>query len=250
VNSIAKKDAIGVDSIALKNVELNLQQTVREYFASRARQHVYDSYVGVPMLKMPESLRIYDHLLWQSNANVVIEIGALYGGSTLWFRDRLEAFSRYRSTQDIKVIAVDKNLALARATLEKCDSTSIVLLEHDVVAGGLRELIEPHLPRGPRPLIIEDSAHTFETTLAALQQAAPLVTQGGFFVVEDCYLDGPLRSSFTDGELEYDGIKFGGMTRAMESWLSTSKGKTFEVRRDLEYYGVSGMPNGILQKVR
>jgi cephalosporin hydroxylase len=62
-------------------VEIELGDTVRTYWNARVAQHLNDSYLGVPLLKFPEDLRVYEHLLWESRANVVIEIGTNLGGS-------------------------------------------------------------------------------------------------------------------------------------------------------------------------
>src|SRR3954471_9382448 len=63
--------------------------TLREYWIARAAQHTRDSYAGVPMSKFPEDLRAYEHLLWLTRPSTVLELGVQFGGSSLWFRDRL-----------------------------------------------------------------------------------------------------------------------------------------------------------------
>jgi cephalosporin hydroxylase len=45
-------------------VQVGLDESVRDYWLRRVRQHTNDSYVGVPMSKFPEDLRVYEHLLW------------------------------------------------------------------------------------------------------------------------------------------------------------------------------------------
>jgi cephalosporin hydroxylase len=70
-------------------VHADLADTVKDYWMARVAQHEHDWYAGVRLLKFPEDLRAYEHLLWTSRATVVIELGARFGGSALWFRDRL-----------------------------------------------------------------------------------------------------------------------------------------------------------------
>src|ERR1700741_1584654 len=77
-------------------VEMRLDQRLRDYWMERVAQHTKDSYAGIPMSKFPEDLRTYEHLIWQTDANTVVEIGTQFGGSALWFRDRLVAFAKYR----------------------------------------------------------------------------------------------------------------------------------------------------------
>jgi cephalosporin hydroxylase len=74
-------------------VEVEFDEPVRGYWARRADQVMRDSYAGVQMFKFPEDLRVYEHLMWLSRPDVVIEIGAYFGGSSLWFRDRLRALA-------------------------------------------------------------------------------------------------------------------------------------------------------------
>jgi cephalosporin hydroxylase len=54
-----------------------------------------DSYAGVQMYKFPDDLRVDEHLMWLARPNVVIEIGSYFGGSALWFRDRLRTRDTY-----------------------------------------------------------------------------------------------------------------------------------------------------------
>ena len=62
-----------------------------DYWRARVEQHFHDTYAGVQMTKFPEDLRTYEHLLWESAANVVIEFGsygwaASCGSATAWRR--------------------------------------------------------------------------------------------------------------------------------------------------------------------
>jgi cephalosporin hydroxylase len=54
---------------------------VRQYWHKRVSSHKRDSYAGVRLAKFPEDLRVYEHLIWASKPNVVIEIGTLCGGA-------------------------------------------------------------------------------------------------------------------------------------------------------------------------
>src|ERR1022692_3978230 len=110
-------------------------QSIRDYWAARASQHLKDSYMGVPMMKFPEDLRVYEHLLHASQANVVLELGSFHGGSALWFRDRLRALSSYGHYANYHVISVDLYPDRARAQLSRVDpkyQERITMLRGDV----------------------------------------------------------------------------------------------------------------------
>jgi cephalosporin hydroxylase len=90
-------------------------------------------------------------------------------------------------------------------------------------------------------MVIEDSAHVYETTRAALELYSDLIPPGGFFVVEDGCVDVPwmrIKQDWPEGVLP-----------ALDEWLATPQGSAFRVRRDLEVYGVSCHPSGFLQRV-
>ena len=56
--------------------EQRLRRPLSEHWFDRLDRHFSDSYAGVPLLKFPEDLRVYEHLLWDMHADVAIEIGA------------------------------------------------------------------------------------------------------------------------------------------------------------------------------
>jgi cephalosporin hydroxylase len=221
-------------------VEVDLHEPgLRDYWRARADQHVRDSYAGVPLSKFPEDLRVYEHLLWLDRPDTVIELGAQWGGSALWFRDRLAALHAYgRIADPPTVISVDIAQEVARRTLDGCgNAAGIALVEGDVCDPQVADQVGALI--GRRCLVVEDSAHTYETTRGALENYARFVAPGGYMVVEDgCVDDELLRLA--------DWPR--GVIPALEDWLAGPAGEDFEVRRDLELYGVTCHPSGFLQR--
>jgi cephalosporin hydroxylase/ribosome-associated translation inhibitor RaiA len=223
---------------------LDLGATVRKYWLERVARHKRDSYAGVRLAKFPEDLRVYEHLIWASKPNVVIEIGTLRGGSALWFRDRLRTLVSYGHIGQPLVVSIDLDIAGAREDIRAADPAyqeTIVLLEGDVTDPELPDEVEALLPPHARCLVVEDSAHVFETTMAALRGFARFVPPEGFFVVEDGSVDHEemrLRPDWPRGVLP-----------AVRGWLETAEGRKFRVRRDLELYGITAHPEGFLQRV-
>ena len=226
-------------------VEIALGEPVREYWLRRAIQHTSDRYAGIPMSKFPEDLRVYEHILWSMRPSVVIELGTDFGGSALWFRDRLAALRRYGGSDVVQVISIDKDLERPRAALVQADpgyADSITLVEGDVTDPNLPKQVAELLPADARCFVVEDSAHTYETTYAALEGFARFVPLGGFFVVEDGCVDIDERRASEAWPR--------GVLPALHDWLRTAAGAAFEIRRDLELYGISCHPEGFLQRVR
>jgi cephalosporin hydroxylase/SAM-dependent methyltransferase len=225
-------------------VSVRLDDQVRDYLRRRLQTHTSDSYGGVVMQKFPEDLRLYEHLLWASRANVVIEIGTLHGAGSLWFRDRLRTAASYgRIADDWVVISVDIDHGPAQAALPQADPSwneRIKLVTGDIrdprVVARAKDLVPP----GASCFIVEDSAHEFDTTKAALEGFSDLVPLGGYFVVEDGVVDVE--------DLRLDGWPRG-VLPAIDDWLATARGSAFQRRRDVERYGITCHPGGFLQRV-
>ena len=218
--------------------------SMADYWRARARQHTTDEYLGITMSKFPEDLRVYEQLLWMARPDVVIELGAQFGASALWLRDRLRTLASYGRVSAPQVMSVDLDTSRAREGVARVDpayADSITFLEGDVCDPELRDRVGRQIPSNARCLVIEDSAHTSETTTAALRLYADLVPVGGFFVVEDGCVD-------VDW-MRIDASWPRGVLPAIDAWLASPQGASYLVRRELEVYGLTCHPGGFLQRV-
>jgi cephalosporin hydroxylase len=224
-------------------VERRLASSLRGYWLDRAAQHTHDSYAGVPISKFPEDLRVYEHLMWADRTNVVIELGSDCGGSALWFRDRLQTLAAYGLISEFRVITIDIRAEEARVHLDGADprwEENIVLVPGDVRDENLPALVAELVPPRSRCFVVEDSAHVYDTTTAALAGFAQFVPPGGFFMVEDGCVD--------IAAMRLDECWPRGVLPAIKSWLATPEGGGFIIRRDLELYGMTCHPGGLLQR--
>lgn len=225
-------------------VRADLTAPLRAYWLARAAQHLRDSYAGVPMSKFPEDLRVYEHLLWADRSEVVVEIGAYEGGSALWFRDRLRTMVAYgRIATAPLVVSLDVDQTVARANLARVSpgyEREIVLVEGDIADPRAVADVVAAIPTGRRCLVVEDSAHVYETTRAALDGFSGLVPPGGYFIVEDGCVDVEAMRADPDWPR--------GVLPAIADWLASPAGAAFRQRRDLEIYGISCHPGGFLQR--
>ena len=225
-------------------MEERLGEPLRDLFRERLGTVFGDRYAGVLTMKFPEDLRVYEHLLWESAADTVIEIGAHSGGSALWFRDRLLALRRYgRISAEPRVVAIDLDTSVARGNLAAVDPAferEIALLDGDVTDPALPERVAALLAPGARCFVVEDSAHTYETTAAALRGFARFVSPGGWFVVEDGCVDIEELRPAADWPR--------GVRPAIADWLAAPEGSAFSVRREAERYGLTCHPGGFLQR--
>jgi cephalosporin hydroxylase len=226
-------------------VTVDLHAPALDYLHARLKQSMFDTYAGIPMLKFPEDLRTYEHILWSERVEVVVELGAQTGGSALWFRDRLRVLAAYGQIRSPRVVSVDVDISEAQAHLSAVDSQyerDITLVGGDLLDPSVVEQVRACVPHGASCLVIDDSAHTYDSTLGALRGFAGLVQPGGFFVVEDGSVD------IEEMRIHPDWPR--GVLPAIHTWLSTPEGSSFTQRRDFELYGISAHPEGFLQRHR
>ena len=93
------------------------------------------------------------------------------------------------------------------------------------------------MARGKKVMIVEDSAHDYDTTLAALELYSSLVKQGQFFIVEDTIVDYPDLTIFGDH----------GVIPAINHFL---KENPRFVKRDMALYGVTMHMEGWLEAMK
>jgi len=213
------------------------------FWRVRLAQHLTDWYCGIRISKFPEDLRVLEHLLWAQRPEAVVEIGCQFGAGALWYADRLEALTRYGGAVAPLVVAIDIDVGEARRALDTVDpdwGRRIVLVEGDAASTEVAEQVRTALGGRRNCLVVEDSAHVYETTLAALELYSDLVPRGGFFVVEDGIVD--------DEELRLADDWPRGVVPAITEFLASPAGAQFRQRLDLELYGITCHPGGFLQR--
>jgi cephalosporin hydroxylase len=137
------------------------------------------------------------------------------------------------------VISIDIDVAQARAALAALGSR-VTLIEGDVLDPDLPAEVAQNVPHDAVCFVVEDSAHQFDTTLAALRGFARFVKPRGYFVVEDGCVD--------VDEMRLDPTWPRGVLPAISQFVTSEEGRDFAVRRELERYGISCHVCGFLQR--
>ena len=189
------------------------------------------SYRGIPMLKNPFEVALYQTLLWQAKPQTIIEIGSYLGASALWMADLMRSFGLSGQVLSIDIQPPD-------ASFERDDIRFI--------AGDARRLGETLsaeiLSTLPRPLlVIEDSVHDVETTLAVLRFFDRVLEPGEYIVIEDGLVtDLGVAHRFS-----------GGPGRAISQFLLESEGRYQIDSAFCDHYGhnFTGNPNGYLRRI-
>jgi cephalosporin hydroxylase len=131
-------------------------------------------YRGRLFLKSPFDIVLYMQLIQRLRPRTVIEIGTKEGGSALWFADMLHLHQL-----DGRVVSVDQDETPAledqRITFIRGDARHLADCLSSKLLGSLM-----------RPwLVIEDSAHLYETTIEVLEFFHRLLESGDYIAVED-----------------------------------------------------------------
>jgi cephalosporin hydroxylase len=150
-----------------------------------------NSYRGIPLLKSPFDICLYMQLISRLKPLTVLEIGTKFGGSALWFADMLTTHGLAG-----RVVTVDINPRVQfsddRIVVKRGDARSLDKVFTDSFIDSLA-----------RPwLVVEDSAHLFDTTLAVLRYFDQKLVPGDYIVIEDgvlSYFSGRRYREYKDG---------------------------------------------------
>jgi cephalosporin hydroxylase len=132
-------------------------------------------YRGIPFYKSPFDIALYLQLMSKQRPQTVIEIGTKFGGSALWFADMLSA----HGVEIPKVISVD-----IEPVVEITDERIVFLRGNARNLG--KVLTAELLSACRRPLlVVEDSSHYYEESIATLEFFHQYLKSGDYVVVED-----------------------------------------------------------------
>lgn len=190
-------------------------------------------YRDVPFYKSPFDIALYLQLLPRLAPRTVFEVGTKFGGSALWFADMLAA----QGVEGARVVSVDID------PQARFSDPRITFLRGD--AGNLGEVLTDRLLQDcAHPfLVVEDSSHHYDHSLATLAFFDRWLAPGDYIVVEDgvvAQLSGGHYRQYQDGP-----------NRAVAEFLRR-RGDAYAVDADLcDRYGHNATynPNGWLRRL-
>ncbi len=145
-------------------------------------KYVYSfTWLGRPVIQLPEDLLRMQELLWRERPDVVVETGVAHGGSLIFHASICALIGAGR------IIGIDRDIrtpareAIAAHPL----APRITLIEGDSAALGTIKAVRALIPPGARVLPVLDSGHTRAHVRAELDAYATLVAPGGCIVVCD-----------------------------------------------------------------
>jgi len=152
---------------------------------------------GIPAIKSPLDMWVYQQLIWELRPSLVIEFGTNRGGSAVYFSRILAALGGER-----RVLTID----IAQAQVDpKVHRLENILFHHSsTVDVSVPRRIEELRSTFPGPVFaILDSDHSSEHVVRELEVITPLLRTGDRLVVEDTNINGnPVLTDWGPGPLE------------------------------------------------
>jgi cephalosporin hydroxylase len=171
---LADDEVIRADAVALQ-------------ISAEAHRYTYQrEWAGVPIIRLPDDIVVFQELVWEYRPQRIIETGIARGGSML-----LDAAMQRMAGLEPCVLGID--IAIFPHTRELLHghplASGIQMLESDstlpTAVDGAREF----LGGADRALLVLDSNHTHDHVLAELRALAPLLPVGSYVLVADTIVE-------------------------------------------------------------
>jgi cephalosporin hydroxylase len=186
------------------------------------------SWLGVPTLKCPMDLWIYQEILQATRPEVIVETGVHCGGSSLYLAGVCDLLGLGH------IVACDISLAHVASAVR--NHPRISLLEGNSVSNDVLSQVR-RACAGRRTMVVLDSDHARDHVLRELECYGPLVTPGCYMICEDTNINGhPSLPEHGPGPYE-----------AVQEFLSRHKG--WQVDEQCERLLVTFNPSGYLLKL-
>jgi len=168
-----------VDLYSEEGFELLSNLWVRSGWQQRLSYRL--TWLGIPIIQLPEDLLMMQELIYKVRPEVVIETGTAHGGTAIFYASLLKMLGRgHVISVDIEIrhhnrLAIQAHPLSERITLIEGSSVS------DPIISQVRQLT-----RSQEPILVAlDSNHSYPHVLAELEAYAPFVGPGSYVVVFD-----------------------------------------------------------------
>jgi cephalosporin hydroxylase len=182
-------------------------------------------WLGIPTLKCPLDLWIYQEIIFEVKPDIIIECGTAHGGSTLFLASMCDLVN---NGMVITIDIEDKKNRPYHKRIKYLLGSSI----SEEIVEKLRNLMKD----SDKVIVILDSDHHKEHVLNELKIYSKFVTKGSYLIVEDTNINGhPVAPDFGPGPME-----------AVDEFLKENK--DFVVDKTKEKLYLTFNPNGYLKR--
>lgn len=183
-------------------------------------------WMGVPTLKCPLDMWVYQEIIYETRPDLIIETGTYHGGSALYMAMICDAIGSGKVVT-IDVLKRDPQPEHSRLEYILGSSTSTEVVSQ----------VESMITEDTKVMVILDSEHKKEHVLHELAIYSEYVKKGDYLIVEDTNINGhPVRPSWGAGPME-----------AVEEFMRTNY--DFEIDKSREKFLMTQNPRGFLKKI-
>jgi cephalosporin hydroxylase len=190
--------------------------------------HHQVTYKGVKAIRCPFDYVIYQMIIGEVRPDLIIEIGSHQGGGAMYLSDLMKA---YNIDGEIHTIDITDD---ARKNLVSYSNVKFF-------NSGAENYDLDNTKNFKKILVIEDAAHTYECSKAAINKFASVVSVGSYLIVEDGIVN----------ELGIEKEYGGGPLKAIREFLPANPEFMVD-RRWCDMFGTNATfnVNGYLKKIK
>ena len=207
-----------------------LSISLREWTLYHQRNVAFNQcrWMGVTAVKNPLDAWIYQEIIYEAKPDMVVEIGSMEGGSTLYLANLLDLLGKGQ------VISIDIDRSKFCVRHDRIIVLTGSSWSPEIIAK-VQELCE-----GKVVLVIQDAAHDKQGVLNDLRNYSRLVSVNSYFIVEDGVVDlfkpDDSIGSYGDGPLA-----------AIDEFLAENPNFVADAAR--ERYLLTYNPQGFLKRI-
>jgi len=144
------------------------------------------SWLGLPIIQMPQDILSIQEILWQVQPDLVIETGIAHGGSLILSASILELIGGNGLVVGVDIEVRPHNRdAIENHPLAK----RIRIVEGSSIDATIVEKVKAFAANSKRVMVMLDSSHAHDHVLAELKLYSPLVTRGSYLIVFDTAIE-------------------------------------------------------------
>jgi len=191
-----------------------------------------NSWLGVPMWKLPFDAFVIQELIYKIQPDFIVETGTGFGGSTVYYASLLELIG----IGDVITVDINSVFDKKKVKNEKL-RRRIIQLTGDSVSNRVFKIIDG-LTRNATTIVILDSDHKKEHVLDELNLYSSIVSPESYLIVEDTHVNShPVPWKWGEGPME-----------AVNEFLL--RRDDFIIDKSLEKHLMTFNPNGFLRRIR
>lgn len=142
------------------------------------------TWLGIPIIQLPEDILLLQELVWKVRPDVVIECGVAHGGALVLYASLLELLGKGKAIGIDVEIRKYNSLAIQGHPL----SHRIELIEGDSTSPQTVEAVSALVSAGDKVMVFLDSNHSKKHVASELELYSRLVTPGSYIVVFDAVM--------------------------------------------------------------